>query len=77
VFPDSSETITFFCDLFEPYKTFASAIFYSMLSCLHKRVFTREYLLRDLISFAGDGAGSMSGKTKGVAAQFVEKFPRS
>jgi hypothetical protein len=54
--PDSSEPSTFFSDLVELNNTYASAILGLMLSCFLKHGFTRECLLRNLISFAADGA---------------------
>jgi hypothetical protein len=45
-----------------------------MLSCLHKHGLTREYLLRNLISFTADGVSNMLGRKKGFAALLVEMF---
>jgi hypothetical protein len=45
-----------------------------MLSCLQKHGFRREYLLRNLISFAADGALNILERKNGFTALLVEMF---
>jgi hypothetical protein len=75
VFPDFSEPSTFFCNFVALNNTSTSTILGLKFCCLHRHEFTREYLLRNLISFAADGASNMLGRKKCVAAVLVEMIP--
>jgi hypothetical protein len=56
---DESNTSTFLCDLVELNNTSASTLLDTMLWCLHKHGLIGEYILRNAISFAADGASDI------------------
>ena len=64
-----------FFDLVELSDQNASGITDSLLQCLNKFKFDDDYLKRNLVAFASDGASAMLGKKSGVASLILNKCP--
>lgn len=62
-------------DLIELESTTSEAITENLLKCWEKHGFDAEYLKRNLICFASDGASVMIGKKSGVATKLKTIFP--
>jgi hypothetical protein len=54
----------------------SNTIVEELIKCLNKHGFSHEYLSRNLVAFASDGASAMIGSNSGVATQLVQLFPR-
>ncbi|XP_031357901.1 E3 SUMO-protein ligase KIAA1586-like [Photinus pyralis] len=70
-----SEPVTFFLDLIDLETTTSSNIFNMLMLCLEKHGFTNDFLARNLVCFASDGASNMIGKKSGVATQLISQYP--
>lgn len=70
-----SSPLTFYLDLVEVEEASSGTITLKLLNALHKLGMTEEWLQKHLIGFASDGASAMLGKTSGVAARLLSKFP--
>lgn len=70
-----TEPLTFFLDLIELENTKSETIVDRLLLCLAKHNFSNEYLIKNFICFAFDGASNMIGKKAGVGKLLTDKFP--
>uniref|UniRef100_H3A966 HAT C-terminal dimerisation domain-containing protein n=1 Tax=Latimeria chalumnae TaxID=7897 RepID=H3A966_LATCH len=75
VFTNSDEASSMFFDLAQLADTTASTIHDTFLWALYDNGFTREFLLRNFVSFATDGASNMLGRKSGVATLLLGMFP--
>ncbi|KAK0048443.1 E3 SUMO-protein ligase [Biomphalaria pfeifferi] len=67
--------VNLFLDLVELESVTANGVFASLLHCLHFYGLTEDFLRRNLVSLACDGAAVMLGSKSGVKALLKEKFP--
>jgi len=67
--------VNLFLDLVELESVTAKGVFDSLLSCLHSYGITEEFLKRNLVCLACDGAAMMLGCKSGVKKLPKEKFP--
>lgn len=67
--------VNLFLDLIELDSVTAIGVFTSLLHCLHSYGITEEFLKRNLVSLACDGAAVMLGSKSGVKKLLKEKFP--
>uniref|UniRef100_H3AY60 HAT C-terminal dimerisation domain-containing protein n=1 Tax=Latimeria chalumnae TaxID=7897 RepID=H3AY60_LATCH len=75
IFTNSDEASSMFFDLAQLADTTASTIHDTFLRALCDDGFTREFLLRNFVSFATDGASNMLGRKLGVATLLLGMFP--
>ncbi|RXM99424.1 hypothetical protein EOD39_11558 [Acipenser ruthenus] len=75
VFPKSDEASSMFFVLVQLADTTASTILDTFRQALYDNGFTREFLSRNFVSFATDGACNMLGRKSGVATLLQEMFP--
>jgi hypothetical protein len=66
---------TFFVDLVQLASTDAKSIIGALLKSLASFGFDHEYLSRNFICFASDGASVMTGVSSGVGSQLLKMFP--
>uniref|UniRef100_H3AKH7 HAT C-terminal dimerisation domain-containing protein n=1 Tax=Latimeria chalumnae TaxID=7897 RepID=H3AKH7_LATCH len=75
VFTNSDEASSMFFDLVQLADTTASTIHDTFLQALYDNGFTQEFLLRNFVSFATNGASNMLGRKSGVATLLLGMFP--
>ena len=73
--PEINIVNSIYFDLIELTNTEASSIAYSFICALHDFGFDNNFLLRNWVSFACDGASNMLGKKAGVAQLLLNQFP--
>ena len=73
--PEINIVNSIYFDLIELTNTEASSIANSFICALHDFGFDNNFLLRNWVSFACDGASNMLGKKAGVAQLLLNQFP--
>lgn len=71
----NEDPVFIFLDLVELNQQTAYNITHQLIECLHKSGFNDDFLKRNWISFASDGASVLLGKKAGVAKLLKDKYP--
>lgn len=75
VLPEMNEPVNIFLDIIELEDVTAKGIFHSLMTQLRLLGFKDEFLKRNLVAVATDGAAVMLGRKQGVVTLIKEQFP--